>query len=79
MATPRFWSRTTAEHVRQWVPEDPDAEDGTQRHSGRDEQRWNLIAAPLTQVGDALAAGAWSVDPEFNDRGLVALPGIKVT
>lgn len=29
----------------------------------------------MTQVGDALAAGSWSVDPEFNDRGFVALHG----
>lgn len=75
VATPRFWWRTTAEHVRQWVPEDPDIEDGVQRHSDRDERRWNLIAAAVTQVGDALAAGSWSVDPELDDHGLVALPG----
>lgn len=73
VATPRFWWRTTAEQALRWVPRDPDTEDGRQRHPDRDDQRWALIASTVTQVGDALAAGTWTVDPEFEDRGFVEL------
>ncbi|MEZ5188377.1 hypothetical protein [Microbacterium lacticum] len=73
VAAPRFWWRTTPEQALRWVPRDPDAEDGGQRHPDRDVQRWALIASTVAQVGDSLAAGAWSVDPELEDRGLVEL------
>ncbi|MFT3861147.1 hypothetical protein [Micropruina sp.] len=75
VATPRFWWRATAKQVRGWVPQDPDAEDGGQRHSDRDDQRWPLIAAVVARVGDALAEGEWTVDPDLEDRGLVEVDG----
>lgn len=75
VATPRFWWRTTAAQVRRWVPLDPDATDGGQRNPDRDYQRWDLVAAAVAQVGQELAAGSWSVDPEIDDCGFVALHG----
>lgn len=75
VTTPRFWWRMPASEVQRWVAVDPDVEDGRQRHGDRDEQRWDVIALVVAQVGDALASGAWVTDEEFNDHGFVTVEG----
>ncbi|MBP2411764.1 hypothetical protein JOF48_000563 [Arthrobacter stackebrandtii] len=72
VASPRFWWRTTPTCVQLWVDSDPDIDDGQgPRWQDRDHQRWARIAAVVAQVGEAIAAGEWMVDPEMDGYGLV--------
>ncbi|MDK7750802.1 hypothetical protein QP572_10640 [Brevibacterium sp. UMB10442] len=62
---PAFWWRGAAQHVRDWVLEDPDQEDHREpRWSDTSEQRWRLIASTVALVGDELAAGRWTIDED---------------
>lgn len=62
---PAFWWRGAAQHVREWVLEDPDQEDHREpRWSDTSEQRWRLIASTVALVGDELAAGRWTIDED---------------
>lgn len=73
---PAFWWRGAAQHVREWVPEDPDQEDHREpRWSDTSEQRWRLIASTVALVGDELAAGRWTIDEDDDTYyGMVAAP-----
>lgn len=62
---PAFWWRGAAQHVREWVLEDPDQEDHREpRWRDTYEQRWRLIAYAVVLVGDELAAGRWTIDED---------------
>lgn len=49
----RWWTATRRQLVDQT---DPDVDDGAQRHADRDEIRWHLVAAILSQVSAKLDA-----------------------
>lgn len=71
VTTPRFWWRAPVHRVRPLAPADPDVQDGQTRWTDRDAQRWPLVAAAVARVGDALAAGRWSVESEEERYGVV--------
>ena len=50
----RWWTATRLQLVDQ---ADPDLEDGAQRHPDRDDIRWHLIGAMLSQISAKLDAG----------------------
>ncbi|MEB2529249.1 hypothetical protein [Kocuria rosea] len=59
------WWRAEATTLRQFVPSDPDEDDGRDnkpRNADRDAQRWAEIAAMAQRAGQELAAGRWVVN-----------------
>lgn len=76
VVSPRLWWRATSADICRTFLEDPDVEDGKRRHGDRDEQRWQLIAAIVARVGDALAAEGWIIDSDDEGHGYVALDGL---
>ncbi|WP_123940651.1 MULTISPECIES: hypothetical protein [unclassified Frondihabitans] len=79
VTTPRFWWRASADSMRPWVTSDPDVDDGRPRHADRDDQRWDLIAGVVAEVGEALARGAWIPnpdDPRYGDVQVTQYPGV---
>ncbi|MFC7849389.1 hypothetical protein ACFUTU_13035 [Arthrobacter sp. NPDC057388] len=73
ISEPSFWWRAEAAQLRQFVPIDPDVDDGRRRWPDRDEQRWNLVAQAVTQVSQALAAGQWEPDEDNSGHSLVRI------
>lgn len=75
VGTPTFWWRMAAAEAHRWVATDPDVDDGRQRHEDRDRQNWAAISAVVSEVGDALAAGAWTVEEDSESIGYVVIDG----
>lgn len=75
VTTPRFWWRAPVDRVRPLAPVDPDVQDGEVRWTDRDDQRWDLIASAVVRVGDALAAGEWTIESDQERYGLVDIEG----
>lgn len=73
---PVFWWRGSAQHIREWVPEDPDQRDRcAPRWNDASEERWSLITDTVAAVGDELAAGRWTIDEDDDTYyGTVAVP-----
>lgn len=79
VSTPNFWWRAPATHIRQWVPSDPDVDDGRTRWEDSQEQRWSLIADIVAQVSQALAGDSWTADDDGDAVITVPAPDLSET
>lgn len=78
---PAFWWRARARRINRWVRKNPDVVDRCEpRWDDNADQRWNLIAQAVADVGDELAARRWTAHPSeaFPDWGIttIADPGL---
>lgn len=80
VSKPNFWWRADAGRIQEYVPFNPDVEDGHQRWPDRDDQRWDLVAQAVIQVSRALAAGEWEPDEEDGRAyGLIRIDADELT